>query len=659
MAQCDNIVKFPSSNMNVVCGFNPISQFQWAGDYNVTQGYEDQSLVTYSSSVPTDYLTLRKAADNSVIVHGITPLVMVYSASYGNIEMHINTNSTCNTENINRTTAILIECGCNNAVPFPSGIISLSPGLNTIATNQWAGDYNVTTNYIDGALCTYTSSVSSDYITLRQASDNAIIKKGQSPLILSYDASMGDIEMHINKDINCVNENVNRTTTIDQQSVNIYTGGNGDGYGNHFFAKRNITDARAFRGHNGDGFAIQFLFKISTTDLLAFHGGLNDGFDNELVLKKSISDNFAFRGGHYDGFANDLLAKRSITDELAFHGGNADGYHTTSLTNKADFAFRGGNGDGFRYKFLSAIDYGEEIVFHGGNSDGFGIVLLEKNMISDPLVYHGGSSDGYNLRLLPKLNITDNIAFIGGQADGYHYILMESNNVAFRGGNGDGFQGTFLLVTEMAFSGGEGDGFIGQLLPKAIISDALAFLGGNGDGYNLLLIEKQSILDPLAAKGGSGDGFNRLLLEKQSIIDPLTAMGGRGDGYNRQLHEKQNILDPIAALGGNADGYHHLFLSRLLIDDLACRGGIGRGDHFDVIQCGSKILKWTGDGYEWEFPNHWDCGFVPDINTTVIIPTGLIFYPIVKYNHDIKSIILNPNTTLDIITGGSLNLKIN
>jgi len=253
VAQCDNALQFPATSINVVCGYNTISANQWAGDYNITQGYPDQSYVTYGSSVATDFLTIRKTSDNSVIAFGVTPLSIVYDVSYGNIEMHINTNGTCGTENVNRITNVLVECGCNNTFQFPAGIFSLTTGLNTIATNQWAGDYNVTTNYLDGAFCTYASTVNTDYITLRKSNDNAILKTGLTPVSLVYDVSMGDIEMHISTNAACGTENVNRTTTVDQQPFNIYTGGYSDGFQKTIALNLNPLP-NIYAGGNNDGF---------------------------------------------------------------------------------------------------------------------------------------------------------------------------------------------------------------------------------------------------------------------------------------------------------------------------------------------------------------------------------------------------------------------
>jgi hypothetical protein len=44
---------------------------------------------------------------------------------------------------------------CNNTVQFPTGTLAITTSINTISTSQWAGDYNVTTGYINAATCTF------------------------------------------------------------------------------------------------------------------------------------------------------------------------------------------------------------------------------------------------------------------------------------------------------------------------------------------------------------------------------------------------------------------------------------------------------------------------------------------------------------------------
>ncbi|MBP6566297.1 MAG: hypothetical protein KA270_03960 [Saprospiraceae bacterium] len=400
VAQCDNALQFPATSINVVCGYNTISANQWAGDYNITQGYPDQSYVTYGSSVATDFLTIRKTSDNAVIAFGVTPLSIVYDVSYGNIEMHINTNGTCGTENVNRITNVLVECGCNNTFQFPAGIFSLTTGLNTIATNQWSGDYNVTTNYLDGAFCTYASAVNTDYITLRKSSDNAILKTGLTPVSLVYDVSMGDIEMHISTNAACGTENVNRTTTVDHQLFNIYTGGYNDGF--------------------------QKTIALNLNPLPNIYaGGNNDGFQKIIALNLNPLPNI-YTGGNGDGFQKTIALNLNPLPNI-YTGGNGDGFQKTIALNLNPLPniYTGGNNDGFQ-KIIALNLNPLPNIYTGGNNDGFQkIKALNLNPL--PNIYSGGNNDGFQKTIALNLNPLPNI-YTGGNNDGFQKTIAINQN---------------------------------------------------------------------------------------------------------------------------------------------------------------------------------------------------------------------------------------
>jgi hypothetical protein len=172
-------------------------------------------------------------------------------------------------------------------------------GTNTITTFQYAGDYNVTTGYIEGATCSYTINNPTDFITLRRVTDNVVIAYGISPVNITYTAAMGNIEMHVNSNPSCGLENANRTSTIVMSLIDDY----------------------AFKGGNDDGFTTIILNKINITDDNAFKGGNDDGFTTIILNKINITDDNAFKGGNDDGFATIILNKINITDPIAFTGG--------------------------------------------------------------------------------------------------------------------------------------------------------------------------------------------------------------------------------------------------------------------------------------------------------------------------------------------------
>lgn len=131
------------------------------------------------------------------------PLNITYQATYGDIMVHINKNDNCETRQVPRTITINNGCSCNNLSRYPFNTISLTCGLNTITNAQYAGEYNRTTGYIAERLYEYNSSFPSYYLTLRSALDNSIIVEGFSPLFITYQNFMGDIEMHVNSNSFC------------------------------------------------------------------------------------------------------------------------------------------------------------------------------------------------------------------------------------------------------------------------------------------------------------------------------------------------------------------------------------------------------------------------------------------------------------------------
>lgn len=274
--QCDNPSQWPGTTVSIFCDVNTISSNILAGAYSITTGYQDQSTLVFSSSVASDYITLRRVADNAVIASGVSPLTILYVAGDGDIEVHINTDEACGDSATSRASYVHMTCGCNNSVLFPAGNVPITEGMNIITATQWAGDYNITTGYIDGSACTFSSSVSTDYITLRQASTNSIITTGLSPVSISYEAGWGDVEMHINTNDSCGTENINRTTTVSM--YNPYKGGNDDGFVSGCFAQPDNPILAIFKGGNDDGFVSSCFAQPDNPILAIFKGGIDDGF---------------------------------------------------------------------------------------------------------------------------------------------------------------------------------------------------------------------------------------------------------------------------------------------------------------------------------------------------------------------------------------------
>ena len=348
-AQCDNMAQWPLGTVNTACGSNTIETNIYAGEYSITNGYQDQSTLIFSSSILTDYITLRKASDNAFIASGPSPVSILYLASYDSVEVHINTNIACGTENAPRASSVAVLCGCNNTVKWPVADLYMSLGVNTLATNQWAEDYNVTFGYIHGALCTYTSSVATDFITLREAATNHIIASGLTPLTITYDASMGPVEMHLNTDVSCGTQNTNRTTTM-TMGYSIYKGGHDDGFARATIDQGPNPELNLYRGGIDDGFVQTNIDQGPNPELTLYRGGIDDGFVQTTIDQGPNPDLTMYRGGIDDGFVQTTIDQGPNPDLTLYSGGIDDGFVQTTIDqgpNPTLALYRGGIDDGF------------------------------------------------------------------------------------------------------------------------------------------------------------------------------------------------------------------------------------------------------------------------------------------------------------------------
>jgi hypothetical protein len=241
-------------------------------------------------------------------------------------------------------------------------------------------------------------------------------------------------------------------------------------------------------------------------------------------------------------------------------------------------------------------------------------------LLLTPLVgvcqYRGGGNDGFVITNLPKTNITDNNAYRGGADDGFHVAFVSKTNIAdvnaYRGGNDDGFAQTNL--------------------PKTIITDGNAYRGGNDDGFVQINLPKTIITDGNAYRGGNDDGFVQINLPKTIITDGNAYRGGNDDGFVLTNLPKTNITDAIAY-----------------------KGGIGRGETqamLNPLTCDGNTFTWNGSvSTAWENPDNWNCGIMPHIGSSVIIPNGVPYYPKVNANFEIKTLFVNTNASIMIMTG--------
>jgi hypothetical protein len=209
-SQCINTTPYGTAIINS-CGSAVISTCNYALEFSELT-FNVVGTFSFTSSVPTDYLTLTNSA-NVVIAFGVQPLTTTIPST-GGYRLHVSTNNTCGTQNVCRTTSY----GCISSVPTTTGCISTTPygnaTINTcsaglITTCNYGGEYSELTINTTG-LFSFTSSVPTDFLTFTDASNN-IITSGNTPLNVNI-STLGNYRLHVSANASCLTENVCRQT---------------------------------------------------------------------------------------------------------------------------------------------------------------------------------------------------------------------------------------------------------------------------------------------------------------------------------------------------------------------------------------------------------------------------------------------------------------
>ncbi|MFP9100957.1 hypothetical protein ACLI09_18090, partial [Flavobacterium sp. RHBU_24] len=97
---CTTGVLFPVATYTPACtgSAESITSFAYAGEYSnvILSANTDY---TFSSSVPTDFITITNSTGTTVLAYGTTPLVWNTGENSGTFRYHFHTNSACGTQN--------------------------------------------------------------------------------------------------------------------------------------------------------------------------------------------------------------------------------------------------------------------------------------------------------------------------------------------------------------------------------------------------------------------------------------------------------------------------------------------------------------------------------------------------------------------------------
>ena len=107
-----------------------------------------------------------------------------------------------------------IQAQCNNTSSYGSATINTAGTIVTISSCSFAGEYSTISGAVSGQTLKFTSSITTDYITIRSGSAGGpVVAFGPTPLSFA-NTFTGTLYAHWNSDIACASQSACRTTTV-------------------------------------------------------------------------------------------------------------------------------------------------------------------------------------------------------------------------------------------------------------------------------------------------------------------------------------------------------------------------------------------------------------------------------------------------------------
>jgi hypothetical protein len=191
----------------------------YAGEFSPITGVAATTIyVSNSTGGGGNYITIRQGTyDGPVIAHGLAPLTWTSTVA-GDYFQHISLNAACGTESLSRVSTISRDA-CTNTTLFGSGVAPAPGATTTLANCAYAGEYSTITGVAATTTYISSSSISTDFITIRQGTFNGpLIAAGYSPLVWTSTVA-GDYFQHINTNDNCGIQSTCRNSLINQPTT--------------------------------------------------------------------------------------------------------------------------------------------------------------------------------------------------------------------------------------------------------------------------------------------------------------------------------------------------------------------------------------------------------------------------------------------------------
>ncbi len=212
-AQCTNVSAYGTVTLTTTANSSGMVSCSYAGEYGTWNGVTSGYGYTTSSSISGDYITVRSGSSSgTVVAHGLAPLTW-FAQTTATHYVHVNTNSACGTQNTCRDiTTTVLGTGCANTSAYGSATLSSSVTSGTIG-GQWAGEYGTWNGIVSGNNYTTSSTVSTDFLTIRSGSASGpIVAFGTTPLTWNALTS-GTHYIHVNTSSGCGTQNTSRSIT--------------------------------------------------------------------------------------------------------------------------------------------------------------------------------------------------------------------------------------------------------------------------------------------------------------------------------------------------------------------------------------------------------------------------------------------------------------
>lgn len=218
IAQCTNTSPFGSAVAPAQGASVQVSLCNYGGEYATLNTVIAGRTYSSTSSVNSDFITIRQGAVNGpLIAFGLTPLIWNAPVN-GTYFMHINTNSNCGTAAVCRVTTMgcfnINGVGtCTNSIAFGTMTAPL-PGSSVQVSCQYAGEYATVNSVVSGATYSSSSTVLTDFITVRSGSFNGpIVAAGFTPLLWTAQSAVNHF-IHITTNTICGTSNICRNNIL-------------------------------------------------------------------------------------------------------------------------------------------------------------------------------------------------------------------------------------------------------------------------------------------------------------------------------------------------------------------------------------------------------------------------------------------------------------